>query len=77
MEDAAFLEFCFPGESIADPERLLATFTPEKRATIERMAELVDEIALWQAGVGEKPRDAIICGPKQVRLAYARKDDRP
>lgn len=47
----------------------VAKMTPSKRATIERMAELEGEIALWQAGLGPKPTGAILCGPKQVRGA--------
>lgn len=47
--------------------RIVATFTPEKRATYERLVTLGDEINLWSAGVGPKPAGVIVCGPRQIR----------
>lgn len=40
---------------------------PDKRATWKRMYALEGEIALWQAGLGPRPTDAILCGPKEIR----------
>lgn len=48
---------------------IIPALTPRKRAAYERMAEVCDEIDLWQAGVGPKPSGVILCGPKQIRGA--------
>lgn len=53
------------------------SMTPQRRATIERMAELEGEIVLWQAGVGKKPSGVIVCGRREIKMAGARSDDQP
>ncbi|HEU4635423.1 MAG TPA: hypothetical protein VFS41_04550 [Edaphobacter sp.] len=52
----------------SDPNRakILAAIPLEKRATYVRLADLAVEINLWQEGLGPKPTDAIICGPREV-----------
>lgn len=47
--------------------QIIATTTPENRATYERMAQVETELHLWQLGVGPKPQGVIVCGPRQVR----------
>lgn len=42
---------------------------PERRALWERMHEVENEVALWQAGLGPKPTDVILCGPKEIKGA--------
>ena len=42
---------------------------PKERATYEAMHKLCGDIELWEAGLGPKPTNAIICGPRQVRRA--------
>jgi hypothetical protein len=49
----------------------LRKLAPDKRAAYERMAEVYDEIVLWEAGVGKKPSGVILCGKRQVRGAGA------
>jgi hypothetical protein len=46
---------------------IMAGITPEKRATYERMAEVETELFLFQCGLGPRPQDVIICGPRQGR----------
>ena len=41
--------------------RIIPNLMPLKRATYERMAQLCDDIALWQSGAGPKPDYAILC----------------
>ena len=41
----------------------------EKRPVYEAMNKLIGDIELWEAGLGPKPTNAIICGPRQVRGA--------
>ena len=53
----------------------VSRFSPEHRARIEEMAAKVAEIELYDAGLGPKPDGVIVCGPRQVRGAYARKAD--
>lgn len=71
MTDAELLEFCWPGIDPSSPEAVafIAGLTSEKRAVFERLDDLCGEISLWQAGLGPKPTDAIICGPRQIRRA--------
>jgi len=68
LTDEALAEFICPYD-VAMGLRFLATATPERRAVYERMVEVVNEIDLWEAGVGPKPTGVIICGPKQIRSA--------
>lgn len=42
-------------------KRYVAAMDPIKRAGYERMAQVCDEIHLWQQGVGSLPSDVIIC----------------
>jgi hypothetical protein len=49
---------------IADDERwsrAIAKLDPKKRAAYERMADVCVELDLWQAGLGPKPKDVIVC----------------
>lgn len=49
---------------IADDERwpkAIANLPPEKRLGYERMADLVTELSLYDAGLGPKPKGVIIC----------------
>lgn len=40
---------------------IMASITPEQRETYEAMRRTEDDIRLWQAGVGPKPKGVIIC----------------
>jgi hypothetical protein len=51
---------------VCTPEQVLK-LTPQKRAAYEALVEKGMEIDLWESGVGPRPADAILCGPKQVR----------
>jgi len=49
---------------IDDDERwpkAIAKLDPVKRANYERMSEVVIEIQLYDAGLGPKPKNVIIC----------------
>lgn len=48
-------------------EKIKPNITPAQRATYEAMNKLCNDIELWQAGLGPKPTNAIICGPREVR----------
>jgi hypothetical protein len=39
----------------------VANLAPRARAAYERMKVIEEDIKLWQAGVGPKPTDAILC----------------
>lgn len=41
--------------------RAIAKLDPKKRAAYERMADVCVEIDLWQAGLGPKPANVIVC----------------
>ena len=49
--------------------KAVSAMTPQRRATIERMAGIEGEIALWEAGIGKKPSGVILCGRKEIRGA--------
>lgn len=69
MTNEALADFLCPDDPATGLRIVVETLTPEKRAAYERMAEVCDEIALWEAGVGPKPLGVILCGPKQIRRA--------
>lgn len=56
-------------------DAIMAKITPEKRAQYEAFAVKVDEIMLYDAGLGPLPPGVIACGPKQIRHG-ARRDGR-
>ena len=43
----------------AEAAKILPTFTPEKRALFDRMAEVEFEANLWAAGLGPKPSGVV------------------
>lgn len=45
-----------PAQAIA----IVKALPPARRAAYERMATLETEVALWQEGLGSKPKDALI-----------------
>lgn len=52
------------GLGIADDPRwprAIAKLDPKKRATYERMLSVAFELNLWQAGLGPKPENVIVC----------------
>lgn len=67
MTDADLCAFL--GLTPAEGSTVIPRLTPERRAVYERMAEVCDEIHMWEAGVGPKPTGVILCGPKQIRKA--------
>jgi hypothetical protein len=49
---------------IADDERwprAIAKLDQKKRAVYERMSDVCIELELWQAGLGPKPANIIVC----------------
>lgn len=70
MTDEEMAAYICP-DDIEVGRRAVATFSPERRALIERMAQVEGEIMLWQAGVGKKPEGVILCGKRQIRGAGA------
>lgn len=48
--------------------RAIAKLDPVKRATYERMSEVTIELNLWQAGLGPKPKDVIVCHEHKRRI---------
>ena len=40
--------------------KFIASMTPQKRATFERMADVEIEVDLWQQGLAPKPTDVLI-----------------
>lgn len=68
MTDEEMAAYICP-DDVALGLRAVATYTPERRAVIERMAEVEGELMLWQAGVGKKPEGVIICGKREIRFA--------
>ena len=41
--------------------RAIAKLSQERRAALECMAQVTHELNLWQAGLGPKPRNVLIC----------------
>lgn len=39
----------------------IARLPPQKRASFERMAAVCVELDLWQAGLGPRPANVIVC----------------
>jgi hypothetical protein len=76
MTDEQLAEFLCPDDPALGLRIVTETMTPERRATYERMAEVVDEIGLYEAGVGTKPKGVILCGPKQIKRAGIEKPER-
>jgi hypothetical protein len=62
-ELAAFLGIA--GKSGAD--KTMASITPAERELYDRMANLETEVALWQEGLGPKPKGVIVCGCSRCR----------
>lgn len=48
-------------KSLNIPVELVAKIEPAKRAAYERLIRVADELNLWQAGVGPKPKSVIVC----------------
>jgi len=46
---------------------LIIAAQPHRRELWERMHQVENEIALWQAGIGPKPTGVILCGPKEIK----------
>ncbi len=46
-------------------ERLIGKLTPDKRKLYEKLRDIENEIALFEAGVGPKPKGVILCGEKK------------
>lgn len=44
-------------------------YIEKNRPIYEAMNKLIDDVELWQKGLGPKPTNAIICGPREVRGA--------
>lgn len=64
-------EFLTP-DDVALGLRLVAKLTPEKRAEYEAMSAKVDEIALWEAGLGPKSQGVIMTTPRGRFRRHAR-----
>lgn len=47
--------------------RAIANLDPERRATFERMHDVENELALWKAGVGQKPAGVIVCRERRMQ----------
>jgi hypothetical protein len=45
--------------------RAIAKLDPVKRATYERIADVVVELQLWQDGLGPRPKGVIVCHEHQ------------
>lgn len=54
-----------------DWQKAIDIIPPSKRASYERMSELEMEIALWQQGLGPKPRGVLIDMAKTPKRARA------
>lgn len=46
---------------------IMAAITPEQRATYEHMAEVEEDIRLWQLGVKPLPPGVIVCHDHKPR----------
>ncbi len=54
----------FLGISGYSPERIsryLAELTPDRRAALEHMARVAQQLQDWKRGTGPKPSGAIVC----------------
>jgi hypothetical protein len=71
MTDAELAEFLTP-DDVALGLKIVGRMTLEKRATYERMSSVVDEIALWEAGLGPKPQGVIMTTPRGKYRRMAR-----
>ena len=63
MTDFELAEFLTPDDVKLGLE-IVSRMTPEKRATYERMSAVVDELALWEAGLGPVPQGVIMTTPR-------------
>lgn len=54
-------------EFLCCPVELVPRLRPEKRAAYERLAAKVAEVQLYDAGLGPKPTDAIVCYPRRKK----------
>lgn len=47
-----------------DWQRAVDILTPLQRATYERMSRLCIQLELYEAGIGPRPKDVLIDGPR-------------
>lgn len=69
MTDAELAAFL--GLSEIEAARIIPKLTDWQREGYEAMAGLESEISLWQAGLGRKPRGAILCRASRFSGARA------
>jgi hypothetical protein len=62
MSDLELAKFLGIAEDARWPQAI-ARLDPKKRAAYERMADVCMEIDLYEAGLGPKPQDVILCYP--------------
>ena len=65
MENVALAAELCPDDP-AGGLRIVEAMTPAKRAAVERLIAVSDELVLWEAGVGPKPEGVIVCGEREV-----------
>lgn len=67
MSDEELGEYLAPDETPELRSKLVASLSKKSRATYEAMHKAEGDIMLWQAGLGPRPGNVIICGEKEIR----------
>jgi hypothetical protein len=71
MNDTELAEYL--GLTPAEALIVLPKLTPERRALYDRMKQVEMEAALWQAGLGPKPKGVLIDTERDMRRRNRRR----